>query len=90
MSTESGSDETYGERRDKVTVNGYIRHYFMNQDIPQDIINLCFLFYHIMFQDTFKHFNTMNYVKSHNGIILTYKRSQDASHESARWTICYG
>ena len=86
MSAESGSDETYRERRDKVTVNGYIRHYFMNQnnsvDIPQDIINLCFLFYHIIFQDTFKHFNPDNYAISNDGRTLTNKGS-------FVWSTCY-
>ena len=70
---------------DRTLVDGYIRiNYLKNKNvhISKDIINLIFLFYHILIRDMFKYYNPKNYKLSNDGKTLTAQGIDDG--------VCYG
>ena len=78
------SIEEVNRIRDEKIVHGYVRNCFMTKNrIPTDIINLCFIFYHIVIKETFKHYNPGNYQLSNDDQTLTVI----ANH---CWSTCYG
>lgn len=58
---------------DEKTIQGFVRDSWSNPafSIPQDIINLVLLFYHIAFMETFKHYNSDKYEVSNDGFTVT-------------------
>ena len=64
--------------RDGKIIHGYIKSNFIKQynDIPKDIIDLFFMFYHIVIREVFKHYNSDHYVLSKNDTTVTKKDYQ--------------
>ena len=76
------------DSQDHKIVDGFIRNYLseqnMNDDcsIPTDIINLIFIFYHIIMEDSFKYYNPDTYTLSNHDMKITR-----TGHISS---VCYG
>ena len=73
-----GSDIT--KYKDQQIVNGYLKK--RHHDLPNDIINLIFIFYHIIRKEKFKHYNSNNYKVSMDDKTLTKVSRADS--------VCYG
>ena len=77
--------EEVSKIKDKKVVEGYIRTGLSNHNlnIPAEIIHLCFIFYHFINHETFKHYNHYNYRVSNNDLTLTRIAGSGEG-------ICYG
>ena len=71
-------------------VTGFIRNNYLNQnsenmdiDLPTDIIDVIFLFYHVLIREYFKHYNNSNYQRSNDKMTIAKKWTRGNS-------VCYG
>lgn len=69
---------------DEKAVQGFVRNAWSNTNdgIPPEIVNLIFVFFHVIFMDSFKHFNHNNYEVSMNDRRVTKQRYYAS--------VCYG
>ena len=74
--------------RDNKIVEGYIRKKYLSKssNIPKDIIDLLYLFYHIVIPETFKHYNSSKYRLESDDMILTRIGTRNRGSDS----VVYG
>ena len=72
------------KRRDEKCVHGFVKKHYSSKmtEIPADIMNLMFLFFHIVFNDTFQHYNPDGYHVSNDGM--------DVKRKGPGRSLCYG
>ena len=71
--------------KDEKIIHGYVRSNYVNPNnhIPKDIVDVLFVFYHVIKRETFKHYNAKNYKLSNDGMTMSKKKGSCDS-------VCYG